>query len=82
MSYFDRLLSQKSHTLYLPKKHIENVQQYVHQSRSSVSYEDAPFQRQLDFWAFSFAIALARGLAPLDTPSSKWEKNLLTLVQS
>ncbi|WP_419919077.1 hypothetical protein [Candidatus Poriferisocius sp.] len=34
--------------------------------------EKAPFRRQLDFWGFSLATALAEDLNPLEGPSSRW----------
>jgi len=45
------------------------VQQH---QRGSVSPERAPFRRQLDFWAFAITSALARGIPPLEGPSSTW----------
>lgn len=71
MSYFTRLLSQQAHALRLPQQSEDDVQRHVgmHQSTSP---ERAPFRRQLDFWAFSIATALAEGLEPLEGPSSSW----------
>ena len=71
MSYFAELLTLKAHTLRLPKNSKEDIQRLV-QMHQSASIERAPFRRQLDFWAFSIATALAQGLDPLDGPSSKW----------
>ena len=72
MSYFVQLLSQKAHTLRLPRKYTVEVQRYVLTHQTAATHDRAPFRRQLDFWAFSVATALARELAPLDGPSSKW----------
>ena len=72
MSHFIQLLSQKAHPLRLPRKHGADVQRYVLAHQTAATYDRAPFRRQLDFWAFSVAVALARDLPPLDGPSSKW----------
>ena len=72
MSHFTQLLSQQTHTLRLPERSEDDVQRHVRQHQQSASPERAPFRRQLDFWAFSIATALAQGLAPLDKPSSAW----------
>ena len=72
MSYFIQLLSQKAHTLRLPHKHNTDVQRYVLAHQTAATHDRAPFRRQLDFWAFSVGVALARDLTPLDGPSSKW----------
>ena len=71
MSHFARLLSEQAHTLRLPKESEDDVQRLVGMHQSA-SREQAPFRRQLDFWAFSITTALAQGLAPLDKPSSTW----------
>ena len=71
MAYFAQLLTQKAHTLRLPKKSTDDIQRLV-QMHQSTSIERAPFRRQLDFWAFSIATALAEDLDPLEDPSSKW----------
>ena len=38
----------------------------------SATVERAPFYRQLDFWAFCVATALAEDLDPREGPSSRW----------
>ena len=55
----------------LPKEYEQQVHRYVgtHQSRSIAARERAPFRRQLDFWAFSIACALATGMDPLENTS-------------
>ena len=71
MAHFAQLLTQKAHTLRLPKRSTEHIQRLV-QMHQSTSVERAPFRRQLDFWAFSIATALAEDLNPLEGPSTKW----------
>ena len=71
MSHFTRLLSQQAHALRLPQQSEDDVQRHVGMHQSA-SLERAPFRRQLDFWAFSIATALAQGLEPLEGPSSSW----------
>ena len=43
----------------------------------STGVERAPFPRQVDFWAFSIATALAESLDPLDEPSGKWGREFV-----
>ncbi len=71
MPYFAQLLTQKAYTLRLPKRSTDDIQRLV-QMHQSTSVERAPFRRQLDFWAFSIATALAEDLDPIEGPSSKW----------
>ena len=73
MNYFKNLLSSQAHKLYLPKEDRDDVHRFVraHQP-GNPSPEDVPLRRQLDFWAFSIVVAIARGLPPLDTPVAKW----------
>ena len=56
----------------LPKESEEQIHRYVdtHQTRSINSRERTPFRRQLDFWAFCIAYALAKQLRPLESQSS------------
>ena len=73
-NYFRNLLSAQAHSLLLPKRHKAEVERYVlvHQT-TGAKPERAPFHRQVDFWAFSIATALAKGLMPLqENPPSKW----------
>ena len=71
MAYFALLLTQKAHTLRLPKNSKDDIQRHV-QMHQSTSIERAPFRRQLDFWAFSIATALAENLDPRDGPTNSW----------
>lgn len=73
MNYFRNLLSSQAHKLYFPKECRADVHRFVRRlEKGGPSPENAPFRRQLDFWAFSIATAIARGLPPLDDPVTKW----------
>ena len=73
MNYFTTLLSSQAHTLRLPDKSKDDIERHVLQhQKGSVSHERAPFRRQLDFWAFAIATAIANGTPPLGEPSAKW----------
>ena len=76
MSYFASRLSTKTHGLYLPRQSEDDVQRHVRMHQSA-GPEGAPFRRQLDFWAFSIATALAMGLRPLDQPPSRWGRKFV-----
>lgn len=76
MSYFASRLSTKTHGLYLPRQSEDDVQRHVRMHQSA-GPEGAPFRRQLDFWAFSIATALAMGLRPLDQPPSRWGRRFV-----
>ena len=74
MNYYTSLLTSHTHTLRLPDQSKDDIERFVlqHQKGGSVNLERAPFRRQLDFWAFAIASAIAQGLPPLKEPSSKW----------
>ena len=72
MSYFAQLLSQKAHTLTVPKEYSQDIQRHVRHRQVSADIERSPFRRQLDFWAFSVAVALSNNLEPLQSPPSSW----------
>lgn len=74
MNYYTSLLTSHTHTLRLPDQSKDDIERFVlqHQKGGSVSLEITPFRRQLDFWAFAIATAIAQGLPPLKEPSSTW----------
>jgi hypothetical protein len=72
MSYFRTLFSSQAHTLRLPSSAKADVERFVIQHQQGGTAEQAPFRRQLDFWAFSIATAVSLGLSPRDEASSKW----------
>ena len=75
-NYFRNLLTAQAHSLLLPKAHKADIERYVTMHSlggTGATRERAPFQRQLDFWTFSIATALARQLQPLQVdPPSQW----------
>ena len=73
MSYFTTLLSSQAHTLRLPSQSKDDIERYTLQhQKGNVSPEHAPFRRQLDFWAFAIASAIADGTPPLEDPPASW----------
>ena len=73
MNYFTNLLTSQSHPLRLPADSRDEVERFVRQhQKGTVSVEVVPFRRQLDFWAFSIATAVAREIPPREGASSKW----------
>ena len=73
MNYFTTLLSSQAYTLRLPDQSKDDIERYVLQhQKGNVSPERAPFRRQLDFWAFAIASSIARGIPPLEEPSTNW----------
>ena len=73
MNEFASRLTGRQYGLVLPKKDRPQIERYVamHSGRD-VSVERAPFRRQVDFWSFSIATALAMDLEPLAQPPSRW----------
>ena len=71
MNYFGSLLASRAFPLMLPKDGEEDAHRYVdmHQSRGTSTRERTPFRRQLDFWAFCLACALARRMEPIENLS-------------
>ena len=73
MNYFKALLTNQTHSLFLPKKWIDDIQRNVrqHQQGAGRNPEAAPFRRQLDFWALAVATAVARDIPPLESRPSQ-----------
>ena len=73
MTYFSALLSSQACPLRLPGDSKEEIDRFVLQhSKGASSPDRTPFRRQLDFWAFSIATALAQKKRPLEGPSARW----------
>lgn len=74
MNYYTSLLTSQAHALRLPDQSKNDIERFVlqHQKGGSVTLDTAPFRRQIDFWAFAIASAIAQDLSPLRDPSSKW----------
>ena len=73
MNYFKALLTNRTHSLFLPSRWKDDIRRYVrqHQKGAASNPEAAPFGRQLDFWALAFATAVARGVPPLESRPSQ-----------
>ena len=74
MNDFATRFSGRSYALVLPTNDKAQFERYIakQSTDSSAGVERFPFRRQVDFWAFSIAIALATNLNPLDGPASRW----------
>ena len=72
MNYFGALLASRPLPLMLPRDREDEIHRYVvaHQMRGMTVQERSPFGRQLDFWSFSLACALALELPPLADTSN------------
>ena len=72
MSHFRRLLSEKTHSLFLPTEHTEAIKKLVKKSQAGGGDTNrAFFDRQVDFWGFSIATAVALDLSPIEESPSK-----------
>ena len=75
MTDFAKALSARGHGLVLPRADDEAINRYVAMhSGNQVSVERQPFPRQVDFWAFSIASALAMDLEPRQGTVTSWGK--------
>ena len=77
MSDFADLFRAKGHGLMLPRDDEDAINRYVAMhSGERQSVERRPFPRQVDFWAFSIATALALKLEPREGPTGAVGKEL------
>ena len=53
-----------SYTVEIPKKYAEEVKRFCQSAGRKVTYEYAPFRRQVDFWYFSLLFAINKKLDP------------------
>lgn len=51
-----------SYNVEIPKKYSEEIKKYCKTGGGNVTYEFAPFNRQIDFWYFSFIYAVNNNL--------------------
>ena len=82
MGQLASLFSNRAYALVLPKNEDDEIGRYVAMhagERDSV--ERRPFRRQVDFWAFSIATALALRLEPRDGPLGSWGKRFIYTSQ-
>ena len=82
MGQLASLFSRRAYGLVLPKNEDEEINRYVamHASERD-SVDRRPFRRQVDFWAFGIATALALGLEPREGLPSSWGKRFIDTSQ-
>ena len=82
MASFSDLFKIKSHGLALPRDQEDEINRYVAMhSGDRESIERRPFPRQIDFWAYCLAVALALELEPRKGLVSRWGKNFIFTYQ-
>ena len=82
MSDFADLFRARGYALVLPRDDEDAINRYVAMhSGERESVERRPFPRQVDFWAFSIATALALKLEPREGPAGRWGKNFIYTSQ-
>lgn len=80
--YFSDLFRATSHSLVLPSDHKDAISRYVAMHASDrTNVENRPFPRQVDFWAFCIATALALKLEPRDGVPSRWGQKFIDTPQ-
>ncbi|MYA67763.1 MAG: hypothetical protein F4Y22_10985 [Gammaproteobacteria bacterium] len=78
MRDFADILKSRSIGLVLPRECDDEINRYVAMhSGEREDVEHRPFRRQVDFWTFCIAIALAYGLELSDGTVSKWGKTFI-----
>ncbi len=82
MSDFADLFRARAHALVLPRENEDEINRFVGMhSGERESVERRPFRRQVDFWAFCVATALAMKLEPRKGPAGRWGKNFIYTSQ-
>ena len=78
MSDFADILKSRSYGLVLPEENDDEINRYVAMhSGERENVERRPFRRQVDFWAFSIATALALKLDPREGTVGRWGKTFI-----
>ena len=72
MNEFYNRLASREYGLRLPTSDKDQIERYVARSGRDENNERVPFLRQVDFWAFSIATALALKLEPYSGASQQW----------
>ena len=68
--------------MVLPREDDDAINRYVAMhSGERQNVERRPFPRQVDFWAFCIATALAMDLKPREDPIARWGKNFINTSQ-
>ncbi|MDD9982592.1 MAG: hypothetical protein OXU81_14750 [Gammaproteobacteria bacterium] len=82
MSNFSDLFRARGYGLVLPREHDDDINRYVAMhSGERQSVERRPFPRQVDFWAFCIATALALNLRPREESIARWGKTFINTSQ-
>ena len=82
MSNFADRFRARGHGLILPREDEAAINRYVAtHSGERENVERRPFRRQVDFWAFCIAAALALKLEPREGPTARWGKNFIYTSQ-
>lgn len=82
MSDFGDLFKARGHALVLPRENEDEINRFVGMhSGERESVERRPFRRQVDFWAFCIATALALKLDPRTGPAAGWGKSFIYTSQ-
>ena len=82
VSDFADIFKSRSHGLVLPQEDDDAISRYIAMhSGERENVERRPFPRQVDFWAFSIATALALKLKPREGPVARWGKNFIYTYQ-
>lgn len=82
MSDFGDLFRAKGHALVLPRDNDDEINRFVGMhSGERENVERRPFRRQVDFWAFCIATALALKLEPRTGPAGGWGKSFIYTSQ-
>ena len=78
MTDFANILKSRSYPLVLPKEDDDDINRYVAtHSGERENVERRPFRRQVDFWAFSIATALALKLDLREGTVGRWGKTFI-----
>lgn len=54
-----------TYNIEVPKKYSEEIKKFCKTAGGKVTYEFAPFDRQVDFWYFAFIYAIRKSLDPV-----------------
>lgn len=54
-----------TYNIEIPKKYAEEIKKFCKTGGGKVTYEFAPFNRQVDLWYFAFLYAVRKGLEPV-----------------
>ncbi len=80
--FFSDTFRATSHGLVLPRDDEDAINRYVAMHASDrTNVESRPFPRQVDFWAFCIAAALALQLEPRDGAPARWGKTFIYTSQ-